>query len=368
MALGTLRRLRTSTAASLLKQGVSPIAVDFGATGLKLLQVTLGDSPTLVAAATLPTPERLLHDPEKRLAFQMEQFPRLVKQAGFRGKRAVCVAPSSRMFVKHLQLAALDHNAMSEQIDLALAEQFGERATGYAHREIIVEGVTHAGNRREVICLAMPRDLINSMMRLLRNSKLDPVGIHTEPQALLRATAAFGIRDGDGEKPPASMLVDIGWSKSTVVIVHGKAPVFARILDVGGRHFDDAVAARTKLPVEEARRERIAMTSIEDGSDNAATLAEPVEMLVDDLGHCQRYHDMLFHDRRVARVVFVGGESRQRALCEMIARRLRLSACLADPMAGVGRTGKEPSAGIDFGPSQPGWAVALGACLRPTDL
>ena len=35
---------------------------------------------TLVAAACLPTPDELLHDPVKRLAFQVDAFPTLMKQ------------------------------------------------------------------------------------------------------------------------------------------------------------------------------------------------------------------------------------------------------------------------------------------------
>ena len=41
---------------------------------------------------------------------------------------------------------------------------------------------------------------------------------------------------------------------------------------------------------------------------------------------------------------------------------------VADPMAGVARTGKEPTIGVDFRTSQPGWAMALGLSLCPTDL
>jgi len=43
-------------------------------------------------------------------------------------------------------------------------------------------------------------------------------------------------------------------------------------------------------------------------------------------------------------------------------------AVLADPMASIARTGNEPTMGVDLSSPQPGWVVALGACLSPTDL
>ena len=49
-------------------------------------------------------------------------------------------------------------------------------------------------------------------------------------------------------------------------------------------------------------------------------------------------------------------------------RVLRLGAESADPLARVARSGKEPTTGLTLDQPQPGWAVALGMCLSPTDL
>ena len=64
----------------------------------------------------------------------------------------------------------------------------------------------------------------------------------------------------------------------------------------------------------------------------------------------------------------MGGESRHLGLAQHIARTLRLPAQVADPMAGVARTGKETTTGVDFRQPQPGWAMCLGLCMSPTDL
>ncbi len=97
-------------------------------------------------------------------------------------------------------------------------------------------------------------------------------------------------------------------------------------------------------------------------------LSEIVESLTDEISGCLRYHESIFPDRRVNRAIFMGGESRHLGLAQHIARTLRLPAQVADPMASVGRTGKEATPGVDFKLSQPGWAMVLGLCLSPTDL
>ena len=97
-------------------------------------------------------------------------------------------------------------------------------------------------------------------------------------------------------------------------------------------------------------------------------LSEPIAMLCEEVRLCLRYHETLFPSRSIDRVVLTGGESRCRALCMKIARQLKLPMQLGDALALVSRTGTEPAMGVDLSKPQPGWSVALGVCLSPTDL
>src|SRR5205814_10261737 len=88
---------------------------------------------------------------------------------------------------------------------------------------------------------------------------------------------------------------------------------------------------------------------------------EAVGKLVQELDLCRRYHEATFPSVPVQRLVFVGGEARQRSLCMQIARELGIAAQLGDPLVRMGRVsdiGLET--GIDRRQPQPGWAVAIG--------
>lgn len=410
MALGGLSLFKQKASVGLLRQGTLPIAVDFGSTALKLLQVSGSETPTLIAAATMPTPDTMLYDDGKRLAYQMDQLPTLLKSSGFKGKRVVAVVPAGRTFCKHLQIQKTDGVSLRSMIDALLPEQLGCPTAAVLYRHTEVEGVSEQHHKAEVICMATPRELVARLMTVFRGCKLEPVGIHNEFGSLLRACR--GIRETGGDDARPTLYMDIGWTRSKVVIAHGDRMVFARLVDIGGRAFDEAVCAQTKLPLSEGRRERLAMERMTPGPQVAepapeaeaseqmavlsagmskanggatrarprpgakpgskpgvrADLSEPLEMLVDEIGHCLRYHESLFGGRRVERAVLVGGEARHRALGESLARAIRVEAQIADPMAGVARTGREPTTGVDFSEAQPGWAQALGACLSPTDL
>jgi len=93
---------------------------------------------------------------------------------------------------------------------------------------------------------------------------------------------------------------------------------------------------------------------------------EPLGRLVEELDLCRRYYEATFQNKPVDRMVFVGGEARQRTLCQQIARGLGLAAQVGDPMFRMARASEIPvESGIDRRQPQPTWAVALGLSMGP---
>lgn len=410
--LGSLAKVRPALAASvnLPGNGLSPIAIDFGVAGLKLLQTQGTDPPALVAAAYLPTPEPLLDDDNKRLDFQTQNLPKLIREGGFKGKRAVCAIPAFQTFCKNLQFPRTDGVSTQAMVDAAIPTQFNRDPSQLVYRTIDVS-VAGAG-KCEVIVVAAMRELIDRLMRAITAAKLQPVGMHSEFAATLRAFDYVNRREGDIAQ--TTLYLDVGCAATKIMIAHGKEMSFARVVNVGGRHLDDLAADQLACMREQARRLRLALSAdapqeaiaitmarsdappatpvggVASERRNAAIpagftpevrqqapvpvapaeadLSELLETLTDEVQMCVRYHASQFPTRKVDRVLFVGGEARHRGLCQHIAKALRLPAQAADPMARVARSGKEPAYGIDLKQPQPGWAVALGLCLSPTDL
>ncbi|GJQ28846.1 MAG: hypothetical protein HBSAPP03_07300 [Phycisphaerae bacterium] len=386
-----------------------PIAVDFGVGSLKVLQVTSEATLPLVAAACLETPADLWTNHTKRLEFQLEALPKLIRHGGFKGKRAVCAIPSWSVVCKHLQFPKHDGVEVEDLVAAAVPVQLQCDPSAVVYRYFEVEGAK-TGGKTEVAVIATPREVVDRLMRGLMQAKLEPVGMHTEFSALLRAFDAVRRREGD--QLVATLYLDIGASSTSVLIAHGPAMAFARVIGVGGVHFDAAVMKQLKCGEEEARQARMTAgravsVAMREASPVAAgaplgghigeerrgeertmpgfsaefmsqplagfnpegvDLSEPLEMLTDEVSMCLRYHAAQFPEMKVERAVFVGGEARSLGLCQRVAQALKVSAQMADPLARVGRTGGEPALGIDMKQAQPGWCVPLGLCLSPTDL
>lgn len=391
------------------------IAIDFGSTSLKVLQLSNDEEPTLAAIGCVETPENLRNTVKQRLEFQFEALPKLVSALKLKGKRAACAIPSPLTFCKHVQFPKADSMPPEVLADSMLTEQLGRDASTLVRRLIPVEGADRTANagKNEYICLATGREIVDKLMKSIRSAKLEPVGMHSEFEATLHAFHYLNRRDSDKDR--ATLYLDMGGGQTKVSIGHGQDLVFARTIGIGGLSLDECLAWALACSIVQARNARLSMedfvprakpaqtpvqtaaahtdeggvliaeerqgdappedlsreataTTPKPSAPSSALLREPLEILTDETSMCLRYHDTMFPNARVGNLIFVGGESRHRRLCQHIAQALHLNARVADPLSRIAKSGQEKTVGLDLTQPQPGWTVPVGLCQCPTDL
>src|SRR5207302_729803 len=128
-----------------------------------------------------------------------------------------------------------------------------------------------------------------------------------------------------------------------------------------------AVAERRAAPVQQNKKALPADPRQQQALVDEAC-AEPMQQLASELNLCRRYYESTFPNKPVDRLIFVGGEARHRTLCQHVARDLSLAAQVGDPLVRMGRTTSVGiESGLDRRQAQPGWAVAIGLSLGPTE-
>ncbi len=409
----------------LLKNVTPPIAVDFGVSALKVLQIQPGNPPTLIAAGMVETPPNLLAKPQDRLAFQAQALPGLLRRGDYRGKRAVCSVSAQATFVQHLRVQPIPGTPVKHLLAEQIQQHTDRDISQFILRHIEVAELNRYGAKMvELLCIAMPRDAVMHHMKAIRSAKLEPVGVHTEHVALVRSLDHIQRRAADREL--TTMLVDIGYGSTKVAVSHGREPIMAKTLQVGGLQFDKAAARMYGVSFKEARQRRVAhvaelmnparvgetvaagahdapatlppdvepasphddpeadtpdrrqgsgpsnLASLEDQAaptaEAGATASDLMEAFADEVSLSVRYHQALFSDRPIARLVFTGGEASRTDLCNKIADAAKVSGQIADPLTILKRPSGLVCHGVDLDQPAPGWAVALGLCNAPTDL
>ncbi|MCS7032632.1 MAG: pilus assembly protein PilM, partial [Phycisphaerae bacterium] len=380
----------------------NPIGVDFGSDALRMAQVAVTNGEhRLIAAASCDVPSHVRHSGTARLAWFSEAARDLLSQGGFRGRQAVLSLPAASMFIQHLRMPRADEETIRKTLSFEARGKLPVDPSHCLMRHVVAGDVfCDQEPRSEVIVMAAPRELVNQFLDAAGRARLDVTGLNVEPVALIDCFSHLYRRKTDREA--VTCYVDIGAVATRAVIARGREILFARIIPIGGDHFTRAVATAAGVGFEQAKLLRIqgsaamgreerreahgveppgpeqsfALLSAAVGASSPPSSGErslleqaclePLSRLIEELNLCRRYHEATFPNRPVEKLIFVGGEARQRWMCQQIARQMQLAAQIGDPlmrMARVSEVGIE--SGIDRRQPQPAWVVALGLSMGP---
>ncbi len=225
-----------------LRTASAPILADFGGSGLKLLQVSHGQTPSIVAAGFIPVPESMrLSSAEDRFAHFARELPNALKRGGFTGSRVVVAPLSAHMLVQHYQVAPAEGDALHASVLAQVSMQLQCDPLGLVVRTVDVCETARDGQPRvEVIAMAMSRLDVMNYINLFKSVKLSVVGIHGEIAGMMHAFDHIHRRIEDAAV--TTMYIDIGASGTKVAIAHGADLAFAKWIALGGRHFDQCLA------------------------------------------------------------------------------------------------------------------------------
>ena len=349
---------------SFAKHRFGPIGVDLGRRSVKLLQFS-GDCSRVSEAARwdLP-PDAENADAENRHLALTDGVRQLCKSRNFRGRDAVLCLGGDQLFVQNIRVAK---SADAEVSRLVTQEAAARVPYSIAEAEIrfletadIRQGDT---TKREVVLLSCHRPALERQLKVVEEAGLKPVAVDVEPVALLRCYAHQFRRDED--RQARAMFVHVGQSNSSVVIAQGRAPLFIKYVDIGGSHFDQAVASHLDMTLDAAamlRRHNGDRRSEQQDPEIARSVNQAirpmVERLANELSLCVRYHSVTFRGQPLARMVLGGGEAAQH-LADVFSQCLDIPCQLGEPLrnyktdAALGR--------------QSQWDVAAGLALRSVE-
>lgn len=405
---------------NLLGPKANPIGITFGADTLRVAQVIQQrDELRICAAASREVPAGVRDNPKQRLEFFTNAIREIITGGGFKGKQAVLGLPSASLAMVHLRLPPMDEAMIRKAVAFESAGKLPFPPNQAMIRHIVAGEVYDKQEQKlETILMASPKAAVEEYLAAAGRAKLDVVGLCAEPLAMVECFTRLGRRAEDTQA--VTLYLDIGASGTRVLIAINRKVLFARSINIGGDDFNKAVAkdkgiqladarlTRLKLGAAESEAASLASESVAEapivraentfafpasaggpafGGGHTNTLAEPaspaiateantemsrifsvirqpLDRLVSEIEMCRRYHEATFSSLPVQRIVFAGGEARQRSLCASIAQRLGLPANVWDPVARLPRD-VEHAMELGLNPNNrlPDWAVVVGLSM-----
>jgi len=289
----------------------------------------------------------------------------MLASGGFQGRHVVSCLPASSLQYKNIRLPKMPHDELASAVRWEASERL--KLSGDAMNiQFFDAGEVTQGqeSRREVILLAAPKRFVDEHIRSLKSCDLEFSAIDAVPAALARCTTRSASRDD--QEADVRVVIDVGYTGTKVLVTRGQRICFFKLIEIGGRHMDEALASKLQLPTAAAAEARHGWMSGETGCGADARIAAALGPVVEDLSReinlCLRYYSVTFRGRRPEEALVVGGESGNAWLWARLCEGAGLKPSADDPLASLDLT---PVHDVVGGPDKwAGWIVAAGLSLR----
>jgi type IV pilus assembly protein PilM len=186
----------------------------------------------------------------------------------------VLALPAASMFIQHLRMPKLDEGEMKKALPFEAAGKLPIDPSFALMRHVVAgEVYQDQEQKNEVVLMAASRELVNQLLSAASKAKLDVIGMNVEPKALVDCFGHVYRRKTDTEL--TTLFVDIGAAASRAVVARGSQILFGRVIPVGGDHFSRAVAAATKMSLDDAKVLRIKLAQMQPAAVAVAEVKAP---------------------------------------------------------------------------------------------
>jgi type IV pilus assembly protein PilM len=344
-----------------------PMGVDFGTDCLRIAQVRRDRRDfNLHAAACADVPPEVRVNPDSHLQFFTRTISELIELAPFRGRQVVLGLPGSAVHTQNLVISGDEKDLKGAVIREASRGLPFDSAHALIRHWIVGQAPKCGGERpgHQAIVMSADARWVNKYLKAARAARLDVVGMNVQPLALLDCFARIYRRKREAES--TRFYIDIGSSGTRALIARGSRLLFARDIPIGGDQLTRAVAESLGIGFHDARLMRIKLGACPQAliSGVEAALGPVLDELARRLDLCRADFGSTFAEFRIERLIFLGGEARQRTMCKRISKRLGIPGQTGDSIRRMNwnrRIGIESA--IDRRLPQPAWAAAIGLSI-----
>src|SRR5262245_47079654 len=193
-----------------------------------------------------------------------------------------------------------------------------------------------AGAAAAVMAVALRHEHADALLDPFQLEGFDVLAVDTHAWALARAAAAHAVPDG------ITALLNIGWNAALMVLVHGGAVVYQRLLEESGMGIVlRAIRDEFKLSDEEAEFVLKNAAAAQGQAQSSTPLAQAqriselvghyVEAMLAEIQPAFDYASHRYAEKPLKNLLVCGGASGMGGICEQLSRRVSLATSVLAP-------------------------------------
>lgn len=303
--------------------------VDIGSGFIKVAELDYSHrQPALIAAGATALPQGVIKDGLiSNLALLAAQLQQLMLSAGCHSKNVAFSVGGRSTFVREVLFPLMGPAELKEAITWDI-EKYIPFAPDTYYYDYSIIGKSETDLEMRVVVAAAPKEEIDALTALAKESGLNPVAIDIDALAACRA---LGIMD-------SALLVDIGDLNTQITVFQRGCPVAARTVIKGGRSFTLDIMQVLGLTYQEAellklRQEGLlSPRNVDDATDVHSKLASSIGELAREIVQTSEFYKVQNRSAVIDKVILTGGGAYLDNLCKHLEWLTGMPVALLDPL------------------------------------
>ena len=206
-------------------------------------------------------------------------------------------------------------------------DEAGEKKKGDA---VSASEMVHDRKHVRVLVSGAPKTIVQSYVDTFKIAKIDLASLETEAFALIRSLI--------GNDKSRIMIVDIGFNRTNISIVHQGVPFLHRSVRAGGSNMTKMISEKMGVSLEEAEQTKRDFAVLENGDEVPEVFAKAMQPILHEITYSlQLYAQQDFHvHQMVEKIVLTGGSATLPQIRPFLSQALDINVYLGNPWARVG--------------------------------
>ena len=340
------------------------IGLDIGSSAVRAVQLSKGRGPaTLERLGQVLLPPGAVRDGEiVQAEAVVEALQILMSRYGFKGRKVALGVANQQVVVRQVDLPSLPEAQLRESLPFQVQDfipiPVDQAQLDY---EVLEEYANPDGTQMSrLLLVAAAREMVDAVLDVVKQAKLDPILLDLDAFALLRALVSPVEAGSDTQNAPGELIVNIGSTVTNIVVHNAGIPRFVRILLMGGNSITEALQNGLSTTWEDA--EAIKAAPQTPGGPEAQIVTERSQRFVEEVRGSLDYYRAQGDSVGVQRVVVSGGGSMLPGMVERLAEALRLPVDRGHPMQHL-QVGKVDVPPEQLAEAEPFLSVAIGLAM-----
>lgn len=343
------------------------LGLDIGTGFVKVAQVKfLGEQPVLTHLGLVELPTEVVEDgyivDKDRMADTIREC---VVASRAEGKAVVVGLGGRNVFSREITMPAMPEVELAEAIKWGLEEYVPYPIDSFYY-DFAVMGLSEDGIKLQILLVAAPHDVVDPLIEAVTAAGLQLVAIETEALAMFRTLGGQGKSWSSRDN---CLILDLGAQLSQISIFQQGAPMFTRIIPLGGVQFTQVIMRTMNLDFDEAdqlKLQRIDLLQPIDYQGELSAAHQEFELLITEMAREVRrtidYYITQNNRAVIERIFLVGGGAIFENMLPHVSSQLDMTVELHNPLAFIKTASAlEPRFLQDVGPQM---AIAIGLAMR----